>query len=345
MLKNAKIISRGTSQLDYFKEEFKRGDPKFVASSSMLRLFGPCPSRWIKGYQPPDTKAKDFGSLFDCRVLTPETFTSRYAVSPSTYKTTGMECPSCKTITDSKKCKTCGELREEVTVEKPWNSSATVCKEWEADHEGKQIVTTKALAAVDAARNRLLGDDILKSFLESSERQIWMTVEWHDEATGLVIPMKSLIDLLPKLDSEFEKCIGDIKAVRSGATVPFKKQVAKMGWHIQAALYLDVYKMATGEDRVDFCFLGVENFEPYEPYRKTMSEKFLSIGRSAYETLLKRYCQCLKANVWPSYDDTKDSLGGWTLLEPEPWMEYESLSDSIEQEQEAALQDNDDVPS
>ena len=307
---------------DYHTENKPRGDAGFVVSSSMLRLFAQCPARWREGYVSPESEAKRFGSLLDCCLLTPESFQARFAVKPATYKD----------------AKTGGQ--------KPWNGNSNACKEWLAAHAKMEIVSSAEVNEVDAAIERIKSDPILAAFLSDSTSQVWLTGEWHDEKTGLDIPIKALLDIVPRAGTEFEKSLADLKCVRSGALQPFTRQVYQLGWHIQAAFYRDFYAATTGEDRPNWCFIGVENYPPFQPFRRLLSEKYLEIGKLTYQNVLSLYARCLKAGNWPGYDDHADACQGWTLCEPDAWMEYNALSFQLEQQFVSELsEETNDIPS
>jgi len=34
-------------------------------------------------------------------------------------------------------------------------------------------------------------------------------------------------------------------------------------------------------------------------------------------------------NAWPGYDDNDDAAQGWSIVAPEPWMQYEALTSSV----------------
>lgn len=296
MLKNSKIVSVGLNPDDYHEHGIERGTAQFPVSPSSLKEFMRCPGRWKDGYVSPGSSSLAFGTFLDCLLLTPELFASRFAVKPSTYK-------------DAKT----GE-------EKPWNGNAGVCKEWLASVDGKEVISRHELADVQAARERILKEPDIARFLEQSDRQVYVTAEWHDEATGLVIPLRCLIDLAPTKDSEFAKCLGDLKSSRSGALIPFQRQVHQFGWHIQAAFDTDLYTAATGEDRNTWCFVGQENFHPWQPFKRMLSQDFIELGRSEYTRALKNYAACLKHGHWPGYDDNDEAIQGWSLCQTEPWM-------------------------
>lgn len=307
--------------------KLERGNPKLVTSSSMLREFLHSASRWKAGYVPPDSKAKDKGSLLDCRLLVPEQFKDRYIIRPDTYPVTN-------------------KAGDETGDEKPWSGNATWCREFkeEAEAAGLEVVSKAEVAESDSAMKRIMADEILAAWFASCDRQIWVTAEWVDKATKLVIPVQVLLDFVPRKDTEFSKCLGDFKAVASGTLRAFKSQVFKYGWHIQAALYTDVYMAAVnpkndpdGEDRNTWCFAGVENYPPFEPFRRLLLSEFVMEGRRMYQHAFASYARALTTGKWLNYDDNPEAIQGWTPIALEPWMAYEALSEKLQDDAAEAM--------
>jgi hypothetical protein len=304
----------------YRDQDSKRGDPDRVMGRGDLMEFSRCPERWVKGYESEETKATEWGDLVDVLFLTPDQFKSRYAVQPATYLTDGMECPICKSITTSISCKKCKTQRVPIRIEKDWNSNADECSNWESGQVGKTIVKHKLFGpACDAVRvlNEYPG---LKELKEGSECQVMATASYQDEETGIVVPLKILIDLLPDKTSPWGKWIIDLKTTDSAAMRPWRSKVFKFNYDAQAAFYLDVWEAATGEDRQDFKHIVQESYSPYQTQLRLVSAEFLEIGRMKYQKALEFYCACLSSGVWPGYDCECRTIDGWQLTEPEPWM-------------------------
>lgn len=322
MFKNAKRHPGVADPIEYHKpQEFKRGDPKLAMTSTQLRSFASCPDKWMNGFEFEGSKSTDFGGLLDCRLLTPEFFDKRYVVSPATYpanaRSTAVVAGDCS-----------------VGDEIPWDGKATYCKNWKKEQgEDLEIISDAELKDCDLAIARLMSKPTIKTFLECSDRQVLCTAEWHDEDTGLVIPVKILLDLVPRADTEFGNNLGDFKTTRNAALVPFMQDAFKMGYHVQAALYRDVFNAAeNGGDEEQFsspeesyikrrfCWLICENIHPFQPGKRLMTQNFYDIGRAAYRRMLKNYCQCLKYNRWPDYDETDEAVGDWSLVDATPFM-------------------------
>lgn len=328
--RNCVIKSIGTSEnyhLDREAEVGLRGTAEYVVSSGMLRLFQACPSRWRAGYVPPDSKPMLFGSLVDCLVMTPGEFDDHFRVKPPLYMVQK------------------GERKGEMV----WSPTSTVCKEWVAkcESEGITPISEEELAEAKKAIDRMKADSIIGPWIEACDKQVWVTGEYYDEDTELVIPVKILIDFRPRNDSEFYQSLGDLKCIRNAETVAFGRQVSKNGWHFQAAFYEDIYLAAVEqagqqEDRTGWIFTGVENFHPFEPFRKYLMREFRDIGQRMYQSALRLYCRCLKTGKWPGYDDLPKShplaCGGFTLIYPEPFMEFAEQSDDMDEEYERSLE-------
>lgn len=303
MIKNSKIVGVNIDPKIYHSVSEARGAINFPISSSALKLFAACPSRWRNGYVLPESDAKNWGALMDTLLTSPQTFDERFAVKPVSYK-------------DAKT----GE-------EKPWNGNSLVCKAWLEDHKDVEPISAAHLAEAQTAVARLRADDVIAAFVDASDKQVWLAAEWHDEKTGLVIPLKALLDFVPRNDTEFYKCLGDAKMVRNAALIPFQRQVFQLGWHTQAAIYTDCYLAAVDhkEDRNTWCFIVQENYPPFQSAKRILSENFMALGRAQYQKAIQNYCLCLKHGIWPDYDMTDEAVQGWGLCSPEPWMESAEL--------------------
>lgn len=337
MFKNAKVVTVGADAAEYHKQDKPRGSQSFVMSSSSLRLFAAFPSKWRAGYELPASASLEYGSLFDMLVLTPDQFSKRYVMQPEKYQSKALRCPNCGSVSDAAKCTKCKKEREETLIEKDWNNNSDTCRAWVQDQTSKGVEIVYAQDYNDAsdAKKRLLADAPIKRFLDACEKQVWVVAEWQDEATGLVIPVKCLIDLVARTDSDFPKSIGDLKSTKNAHPIAWAKWASFAGYDIQAAWNTDLFVAATGREIVNFCFVLSENFAPWEIGRRFMSQDIdepgmdagsIASGRRQYRAILADYCQCLKTGKWPGYDDTDEaSADGWTLVLPDVWAENRRL--------------------
>ena len=320
-----KVKGMGVNSEAYHNQEAKRGTAEFILSPSSIKAFAECPSRWKAGYESPDSVAKDYGNLLDVLVLTPESFQERFSVKPSTYP--------------AEPAKKGGEV-----VQKPFNANSTWCREWIESQGDKTVISQNDLADAVAAKNRLMADETIAAFHAASDKQVHVAGQWKDDKTGLVIPVQCLIDFVPWKESEFQKSLGDLKTTRNAGQRVFGRWCYTAGYHIQAAFDIDLYTAATGEDRTDWIFILQENYSPFETGRRLLSADLLQIGRQTYQHALSRYARCLKTGDWAGYDPADE----FSLIQAEPWMEFNALSEAMESDQaealEAATQTDDLIP-
>ena len=305
LFQNAKIISVNTDPDIYHRTGGERGQADFVMSRSELSNFWSCPSRWRAGYRQGDTDATEWGSLVDAMVLCGKTFDTE----PETY-------PDAKT----------GEAKK-------WSNNATWCKEWHAKHPGS--IKRKDADAAAQAVAALEADPNIAYLLANSEHQVLVMGEYLEAGTGLTIPVKALIDIVPGAQEDFYGAtLADLKTCRSAGLRAWTRTVADGNLHWQAALYLDLYNAATGECRESFLHVLSESSAPYQTGRRILSLEFIEAGRLAYRTALSHYATCLKSARWPDYEGV-GALNGWTFVEPEPWMVSLTLPPPPEEEEEA----------
>lgn len=293
----------------------KRGDKDYVMSRSELWRFGDCecPLEWKLTERDKASRAMRWGDLIDCLVLTPDRFEKDFVIRPEKYFTDGMLCPSCGDVSDSKSCRHCKKERIKTTIEKDWNWNSTHCIEWKEEQEAKglKVVGPEEASNAHLAVKQFEYSDYLSKFHSVSRKQVQINVEWHDE-TGIVVPFKCLIDLLPDPQSDFGDTIADIKTTEFIKYRDWCRRIHIDGLNYQAAVYLDAVNAATGLNYIKFEHHIQKSSAPYLVTHRMLSDDFLIAGRVRYRRDLADYCQCLLTNKWRSYDSA--------ISEPESWM-------------------------
>jgi len=295
-IRSAKVVGVEMLPQTYINTTGRRGSPDYVMSRSELLQVVACPHRWVAGWKKKETDAMEYGSLLDTLILTPGQFESRYAVCPETYPDTKTGKP------------------------KPWNRNATFCDEWEAKQGDKTCIKVKELEEAQAAVKVFSDHPILSGYLAGSQRQV-MCIGEYEAANGLMIPVKCLIDIVPVGD--YSDGLGDLKTATDASPKKWATTVWNYGYHVQAALELDIYNTATNEIRNEFRHVIQESEFPYEPGIRLMSAEFVAKGREHYMKALDFYAECVAKNEWPGYDREDQGFrmfNGWTLIEPEMWM-------------------------
>lgn len=275
-------------------EGVKRGHPDYVMTGGALREFDRCPHRWINGYREDATTFTEWGSLVDCLAMSPDEFKKRFIVVPETYQNEK------------------GEERE-------WNFNANVCKAWRRANAGKQEVKTGLLGDAQWAATLLQKDEHIGPILKASRKQVMITGFYDDKETGLRIPLKCLIDLVPPSDF-----LADLKTCTNAEKRAWARHVHQFGYHEQSARHLDLWNAAHNDTRQEFRHYIQESFEPFEIGKRILDPGFISIGRDSYVRALKRYALCLKDNEWPGYDSKTHNgdivIDGHLVTSPEAWM-------------------------
>lgn len=277
------------------KQKAQRGSRDFVMSRSELAKFARNPAKWIAGEPEEKSDAMEWGSLLDCIVLTPDAFDSQYAITPETYL---------------------GPKGEE----KEWNWNATYCKQWREQEraDGREPVKPKAASECQLAASRLRKNSIIAEFLHEAQTQAMVSVNYTDYDTGEVIPIVGLLDIVPT--GAYSDYLGDLKTCDDASERAWGNSVWGYGYHVQAAIYLDMFNAVTGESREQFAHVIQESSKPYATARRALSGDYIAIGRDTYREQLRRYARCLSEGYWPEYDDEQGGgaaiVDGFRLVNP-----------------------------
>lgn len=318
--RDARIVGVDVPTAEYLAEPCKRGEMGFTMSRSELMRFMDNPHKWIAGVAFGGTESTEWGTLIDTLVLTPHRFDELYVVAPETYPSKGMECPNCKSVTDSKSCRACKCERVEIITPKPWDWNATYCDDWRAKQDGKRVVKHATNVDATLAARLVYASTEAAEILECSERQAMVVATYKDADTGIEVPVKCLLDFVPaKSHKRRGKSLGDFKTAMSCKPYHWEGEIFKRNYDTQAALSQDLYVAATGEDRPDWIHIVQENEPPYEMANPMplLSTQFLDIGRAKYVFALKYYCRCLATGIWPSYSiGQRSEVEGCYIAEP-----------------------------
>lgn len=356
--KNCKVVAVGVNPKEYHAGRIAvRGDPNYVMSASSLKEFGACPEEWRRvGNEllelnveldvatsrqerdkvrakierlTGDSKLKRWGSAVDCRWLTPQHWDSNYALRPTTVSKEVLECPECGSQTESKTCRKCRVDRVRKTIDVAWSGLREECAEWldATEQSGREVITSDELEEVDKAVAVLRSKPWHSKALQCSDVQVHVQGEWHDPC-NVIVPVRCLLDFVPKLDTEWTpdleiqwgKTLGDLKTTGTADLLEFSRRVERFGWHIQAAWNMDLYVAATGEDRTDFWIAGQKNYGVYQPFKRLLTQDYLTLGREAYQRLMGNYCWCLNHDRWPDPDETDEAIFGMGQAAPLPFM-------------------------
>ena len=182
-LVSAEFIGYNADMEAYHAENAPRGDPALEVHRSTLVDFAANPRRWKDGYGFDGNKGTAHGSLVGWLVSGDM---DAFTVKPETY-------------TNDK-----GE-------EKPWNGNANVCKAWMAEHAGENLVSRKEYEIAETCNSRLRNHEDAGPVIASSQFEALVTGVYRDPDTGLDVPIKTSIDMVPKDD----RALYDLKTAKS----------------------------------------------------------------------------------------------------------------------------------
>lgn len=92
---------------------------------------------------------------------------------------------------------------------------------------------------------------------------------------------------------EAKGIIYDVKTSKHSTPSAFANDAYKLGYHIQAAFYVDTLKLA-GYNVKHFAFLVIPSVSPFEPFAFRVTDELLEEGRGQYSYLLDGYSDFLK---------------------------------------------------
>ena len=185
---------------------------------------------------------------------------------------------------------------EEYEPGKKWTRAAKVCKDWHAEQERAGLLVLKA-DEYDAAfcmANSIAGHPIASALLAKGRSEV--SIIAHDTANK--VDVRARMDFLP----DGLPAIVDVKSTLDASERAFARKAYEMGYHIQAAFYLDLWnsQMPT-EPRTEFYFVTVENSAPFSVNVFQAAPEFIARGREDYRHALATYARCLAEDHWPAY--------------------------------------------
>jgi hypothetical protein len=179
---------------------------------------------------------------------------------------------------------------------------ATGKARWLNTNEGKLWSATAKAAGLtvlphkDAGRvlgmiGALVMDPRCADILAASERQL--SVVWDDPETGIRCKGR------PDLWDQEARTLYDLKTTDTVQGFAFDKKAHGLGYHIQAAMYLDAME-ASGHPCDEFKLITIERDPPHgiEICRFGMAE--IELARAVYQGALRTLRECLLTDHWPN---------------------------------------------
>ena len=192
---------------------------------------------------------------------------------------------------------------------RPWNSNASVCKEWLAANDGALVLTES-----DAQDLTGMMHAVSPHLTPYAKPRCELSV--FAEREGL--PVKVRVDCLP--DGADEPVI-DLKTCRNAHPEKFMRDALALGYHLQAAWTLDVLRKA-GIRRREFRLIAVEVSPPYATCILRFVDTELSalrMGRARANAAFQRIVTAQRTGLWDGYGihEAEEFIPAWYKAELE----------------------------
>lgn len=162
-------------------------------------------------------------------------------------------------------------------------------KEWKAGLK-KTLVSKSVATTVVGMKKKLTANPNLAGLIDKGMNEESYYV---DDFKGIKVKVRP--------DKITKTAIMDLKTTTDASTDGFTRTIFKYGYHIQAALYLDVLKLFDPADR-QFVFVAQEKDEPYSYQIFRLSNEVIEYGRYQYEELIELHKKCVRENKWGGYE-------------------------------------------
>lgn len=243
----------------------------------------------------PESPAQAFGSLAHTLILEPGMLEERYLV-----------------VDDAELLTKKGEVSKKPKGTEAWKAALS-----QAEAADKDLIRAGELREAEDFAETFKAKPGPKKLMGRDDGRA--EVSAVAEIDGQLV--KARADWLIELESGF--LIVDLKTTVDSTPRGFAKSVAKWHYHIQDALYTDVFVEALGRTCLGFFFVTVEKEPPYDVGLHTLDEDSREIGRNGiheeyreapgYRQLLAEWADRTERNDWPDSSETptRISLPGW----------------------------------
>lgn len=178
-----------------------------------------------------------------------------------------------------------------------WNGNAKECKDWQAAHEDRPVVSQDRYTAILAMRDNVFRHPAAALALKTGKAEQSLFCE--DPDTGLQLKCRT--------DWLSGNAVVDLKKCQDASPAGFARTVANFGYDLQAAVNLHICRIL-GLGKEKFLFIAVEDKPPYAVGVYELDEASIAVGYSKFRRLLSKYLQCVIDNKWPAYSTNIEYL-------------------------------------
>jgi exodeoxyribonuclease VIII len=184
--------------------------------------------------------------------------------------------------------------------------------EWEKHNGHRRILTPEEWDTVHRMRDAVMAHPAACALLTGCEFVTEYSAYARDPETGVLRRVRP--DLW-----RFDGIVGDLKTTEDASQEGFARSIAKFGYDMQHAYYLDTLNLALDQSETDdfqpyplkasaFVFIVVEKKPPHAVAVYVLDDESVALGRAKYRQALDVYAQCEASGVWPGYGEAVQTI-------------------------------------
>lgn len=175
-----------------------------------------------------------------------------------------------------------------------WEGGDRRGKEWlafKAEHEGRTIFKPNEIDVAVGIADAVRRHPLVQPYLDDGVFE--EPVFWTDPDTGLECKAK------PDWVQPTRRVLVDLKTTQSTHGRRFGAQAARLGYHLQLAMYAMGVEAAHGWKPTKVCIIAVESEAPYDVAIFEIDRETLMIAEMEVKELMMQLLACRRANAWP----------------------------------------------
>ena len=206
---------------------------------------------------PEQTAAMRLGALVHLAILEPDVFATQCRVAPK--------------------------------VDRRTKEGKAIAAEFEAENADKIIITPDENEITDRIVEAVESSTKAKQLL-SHDGDIETSIRWNDRESGMQCKCRP---------DKLRSCglILDLKTTRDASPRGFARSCAALGYHRQAAWYLDG-ALANGIESPGFAFIAVETSYPWTVAVYELDTEAVDLGRNENRTAIMQVRDCMRSGDW-----------------------------------------------
>lgn len=171
--------------------------------------------------------------------------------------------------------------------------------EWTAANEGKLALDAADFDAVRRAVDSARAHPAACALLAEGAPEV--TLQWTDEATQA--PCRARFDWLRP-----DSLICDLKTTIDASPEGFRREIAKWGYHYQAAHYGNGHRAVLRCEPAGFVFIAVEKVAPFAVGVYMLGEQSIASASGRVDEALRRWRDGTDTGVWPAYSSLVEPI-------------------------------------